>query len=162
MTKTIAAGAFALFVAAASLRAASLDSTALGQAKPCAHTVEAGRPADLGVRGRSAEIKVEYTLEPGGPVAVWTTANQAAREKDERLPDTLTVARLVQAATLCAAVTDPSPEGLPSSIEVPVTYDHPFVARTEGYAERFRDIDQTKPVDWAIDPETAAHLQNTA
>jgi hypothetical protein len=95
MTKTIAAGALALFVVAASLRAASPDSTALGQAKPCAHTVESGRPADLGVRGRSAEIEVEFTLEPGGPVADWTTANQAAREKGERRPDTLTVARLV-------------------------------------------------------------------
>ncbi|MFP4380707.1 MAG: hypothetical protein ACLFUS_09420 [Candidatus Sumerlaeia bacterium] len=63
------------------------------------------------------------------------------------------------ACTLYASITGESPVGLPNSMMVPVSYDFPFVLRSEGYADNFREIDKSKPVEWTIAADTGRYLQ---
>ncbi len=90
MKRLLAAAALVILVSSC----ASVGPAPPGCHMAASHTVVAGQPAELGIRGKAAHLEIEQTLEPGGPVEQWKADNQKARENGERFPDKLTVARL--------------------------------------------------------------------
>ena len=66
------------------------------------------------------------------------------------------------AMSLYAAVTGESPVGLPNTVMIPVSYDFPIAVNVQHRKEKTQALNRKQPVEFAVDKDQAAFLQQTA